>query len=682
LQQIIVFAGSDDANIELASARIRLPEPLPAGAMGWDLGPPDSAVWPGFQRLTSEHAMLRGQHLQAVDRGQRKQAADALTRDGIRGIEQLHLPLPEGHWRITVWLRDSGEWEYLPHPLERYIDVNERRVYQQQQSPDQWVAEEYLRGHQQLLTPASDSWNLFGHRPRQQLSFEHHSSGDGITLNFSGQQPEAGFVAALLAEPASSAAAYQHVTQQQATWWRQNWPVANWPQPLPLTKIGTLTRITTANNWVRIRLQVKASIADLQNIEWHAPSREGLRLNAALRFGHWRLRRSSLSSTLLKPDDDWLRASPPVISSNTHQRLEVLLYVPKQTPPGNYHGQIIIGHQQWPLQVTVLPMHLPEPDRPVGVYLETPVHFQWFEQQHPGRVQQALVCDLSFLRGLGLTGIAPPLATPSSAEQRQRLQQQLTLVQSLGFLNPILAYTPFKRLVAQFDLPTAFQRLHDTDRWLRQQGLTPPVWVTADEPSNPSQQQHPDQQQRYGQLLAPNSQRAGHLNHHQDDVYTSAFDLALVNDGYGLNEQRLRAFKPGSVWLYNLNDHIRLAAGFFLWRSSAGGYLQWHARMPTADPFDPTDGREDDAQLLYPMAVPCPITPDIDASLLDLAEGIQDLRWLLWLEEQALKGGAAKQLLNDIKAAIDDNWWIAKQLSHAQLQLWRQRILALAIADQ
>ena len=67
-------------------------------------------------------------------------------------------------------------------------------------------------------------------------------------------------------------------------------------------------------------------------------------------------------------------------------------------------------------------------------------------------------------------------------------------------------------------------------------------------------------------------------------------------------------------------------AGFNLWRSGAKGYLQWHARMPTADPFDPSDGREDDVQFLLPHIVPCPEIQDVDRGLFELAEGIVDLR--------------------------------------------------------
>jgi hypothetical protein len=87
------------------------------------------------------------------------------------------------------------------------------------------------------------------------------------------------------------------------------------------------------------------------------------------------------------------------------------------------------------------------------------------------------------------------------------------------------------------------------------------------------------------------------------------------------------------VWVYN-TEAIRWSAGFGIASLGAERYLQWHARMPAADPFDPTDGREGDVQVFYPAVEPCDAR-DINADLLDMAEGIVDQRWLAWLESRA-----------------------------------------------
>ena len=86
----------------------------------------------------------------------------------------------------------------------------------------------------------------------------------------------------------------------------------------------------------------------------------------------------------------------------------------------------------------------------------------------------------------------------------------------------------------------------------------------------------------------PNAKTAGQLNNPDQATLLSYFDVVLLNHGFGVDgEQLTRVRETGTeVWLYNL-PRVRLAAGFYLWRVGAGGYLQWHGRMPTADPFDP-----------------------------------------------------------------------------------------------
>jgi hypothetical protein len=127
-------------------------------------------------------------------------------------------------------------------------------------------------------------------------------------------------------------------------------------------------------------------------------------------------------------------------------------------------------------------------------------------------------------------------------------------------------------------------------------------------------------------------------------------------------------------WLYNM-PRLRLAAGFWLWRSGADGLLQWHARMPTADPFDPTDGREGDVQFLWPTPGVCD-PPDLDADALALAEGAEDLRWLAWL--QASNAPEALALLARLQREIPGRWDAAASLPPNVEAGWRAEIIALA----
>jgi hypothetical protein len=683
LQQIILFPGDGQAGLAIDPPQLTAAKPLPAGVIGWDLGPEGSAVWPGFQPLTEKSGLVSGTLLKAIDRGRRKQAAEALTSDGIRGMESLTLPLESGRWRITLWLRDPGEWEYLPHPLERTIKADGNIVHQRRRTPDQWIEEVYLASGKRELHPDDDSWTLFGERSGERIGFEVNVTDSGLQLTFSGHQPEAGFVAAVLAEPSTHDGALERVEADRAEWWRENWPVKPWPIPQPDAPCPPPASFKTApDSQVRIA-------CDLQ---WHpghikitAPSLNGLKLRTDLRWGQWRLRRTALSSTLLVSDNGYLR-SDPLPETNDEplpRRIELLVQVPRQTPAGTYEGELRLGHEarekRIPITIEVLPVVLPAADRPIGVYLERPVHFDWFDDK--GKVgRQAMQCDLAFLRSLGLTGVAPPLTTPTNDSEMQKLVKEIAIVSELGFLGPVTAYTPFKRLMAQSGLEAALSQLERTRQQLQDWNLMPPVWVTADEPSNPGNPTPVERIRRYARALTPDARLAGHLNHATDDRYRDAFDLVLINDGYGLSRERIDQLKQDGIeaWLYNLNDHMRLAAGFYLWHSGAGGYLQWHARMPTADPFDPTDGREDDAQFLYPMTEPCPITPDIDAGLLEIVEGIQDYRWLMWLQAKAESHPEARALLNEIRSTLPGDWLAAKTISYQQLTAWRTQMAELA----
>jgi hypothetical protein len=139
--------------------------------------------------------------------------------------------------------------------------------------------------------------------------------------------------------------------------------------------------------------------------------------------------------------------------------------------------------------------------------------------------------------------------------------------------------------------------------------------------------------------------------------------------------ERVRARTRGKeVWLYN-TSLPRLTAGQWLFHSPANRYLQWHARMPTADPFDPTDGREGDVQMVYPSMEACPQTPTIHRDLLEMAEGVVDQRWLAWLASQ--RDPMAKELAGRLARELG-SWDMARKTTTAQLQIRRESIIAFA----
>jgi len=176
----------------------------------------------------------------------------------------------------------------------------------------------------------------------------------------------------------------------------------------------------------------------------------------------------------------------------------------------------------------------------------------------------------------------------------------------------------------------------------------------------------------------PTAKLAGQLNARDDRRFLDDLDVAIVNSGFGVDYGDIAEIRSTGVtpWFYNMGEP-RPAAGFYLWRTGAEGYLQWHARMPTADPFDPTDGREADVQYLYPTEGSCAAVPDIDAAMIDLVEGITDLRWLAWLESKADTVPAARELLQVLRDRVPRRWTTARTRT-ADLPAMRASIVDLA----
>jgi len=175
---------------------------------------------------------------------------------------------------------------------------------------------------------------------------------------------------------------------------------------------------------------------------------------------------------------------------------------------------------------------------------------------------------------------------------------------------------------------------------------------------------------------------AGQLNHPEQAMLLPALQVAFINPGYGADVQDVKNLQQQGkqVWFYNLG-HERIAAGFYLWRSAASGLLQWHARMPTADPFDPTDGREADFNYLWPEPLPTEADfcgpMDIDERLLQLSEGVEDLRWLTWLDQQAAANPKAALLRERLYNQVPDDWAAAQLVHEHTLDTWRSAVQAL-----
>ncbi|MGE6081814.1 hypothetical protein ACLHZ3_20375, partial [Aeromonas veronii] len=267
----------------------------------------------------------------------------------------------------------------------------------------------------------------------------------------------------------------------------------------------------------------------------------------------------------------------------------------------------------------------------------------------------------------GTSGLSPALPQ-DEAGMREIMGEAV----GLGFVPPLLAYTPLKRWGGD---PAS-----QLDQWqTRQQGLTasglPPVaWSLFDEPdlaTLPTITTLAREMKRRDPAVI----RAGHFNHPGQVGLLEEVEIALINAGFGADKAdvvRVRQHKV-TPWFYNLGTPR--AAGFYLWQSGAEGYLQWHGRMPTALPYDPTDGRESDFMLLGPQACEA---HRLSHDLLLLQQAIEDLRWLAWLEQEARYQVEAALLLERLRDQLPTRWQVAEQLPSAAWIQWRREIEQLA----
>ena len=378
-------------------------------------------------------------------------------------------------------------------------------------------------------------------------------------------------------------------------------------------------------------------------------------------------------------DDSYLRAdlANMRLSEKQPRRIHVQVNIPSDATPGDYSGNIqLFSNNELYIQdfsIRVLPFVLPRLDLPVGLYLEPAPYYQWFTAMQK-RQAFATACDLSLLATMGFTSLAPALATPYDEPHRKEFIDQLKQLKRFGFTEQVLAYAPLKRLLVQGDDKKTGLALLELKKTMGALDLPEVYWSIFDEP----------RAGKFSQIKASANllhsptlefKTAGHLNNpDQMDIARTA-DLKIMNHGFGVTEEKISQLKSqGKVWLYNM-PKPRLAAGAYLWRSGAEGYIQWHGRMPTADPFDPTDGREGDVIYLYPWSGSCPATLNIHRRLLDLHEATLDYRWLSWLKSEAENNQDAKQMLYDIRSTIKTDWKEASTMSVDQLLELRNKII-------
>ena len=680
---------------------------LPKGSVAIALGAADAQLPPGFERIAPGDPRLVGRHLQV----RRRPAPDPLVANGIRGIEQLTLKTTPGRKRVTIWSEDPGEWEHLPAVLDQTIRVNGKTISATKRSFTDWIAERYLAQQWREHTASGDAFEAFGRHRGNRRSLDIDAPDGKVQITIDGATLDDRYLSAVLIEPAGNEAALEQVTTDRAGWYRDNFPVTSatrahpdglpsphtghevairWDPNAALRQTGQPIRVRLApGSGARVTLALTSTI-DIPRpaITLNEPATTGQRLALAAWAAQWRLDRTEPQDTRLEWRDDRLISDLTrlPLGPELTRRYELWLTAPPSARPGRFAGEIVIAAPgsagpslRIPLEADVLDVTLPPAAKPAGPYLAYAPHLTW-NTALDDRDRQA-VCDLDWLNRFGLNGTAPPIATPLEGGLTPVIDE-MTRAQRAGVSPGWLLYNPLHQMRIAYGTERTAKFFGAATDAITARRLPTPVWSAADEPSNPDQDQG-DLAEWIKALRAatPHPVRlAGHLNSPNDRAFARLFDVVVINPGFGLDRNQVRDLSANGreVWIYN-TFAPRLTAGVWLHYSSAVRYVQWHARMPTADPLDPIDGREGDVQMFYPMDRICPDRIDIHRSLLRLADGILDQRWLIWLANQT--NSAARKLKREIEGALPRTWDKARTLSDRDLHDIRNRIIDLAAAN-
>ena len=686
--RLFVFAADRWAEVELDQVLISFANELPEDTLALDFGSKSSAAFPGFAAIGKGNAYLSGKTAERV-----RTSGDALVRDGVVGLKGVQIPWPDGQWQLSLWTRDQGEWEYLPHYLKRKISANGTVLVDEKWTPTQWIDQVYLAGGKKEGGIDGDLWSLVGERRSGFISKTIEVTDGIVNISLDGDY-DARYLSALVLEPVSGSFATTTQAERRERFLNR-WPVTASPHDAPASLL--LSDISeqvqdddgfyagARDTLLNLTFEIASPVDDpAPVIVVSAPkSASGHSLTTTSRYGHWRYERPSPNATSLILDDSYLRADMASLRLSNEQprRIHVQVAIPPGAKPGEYSGKIqlfSLGELRiLDYHVRVLPVTLPELSASVGLYLEPAPFYQWFKPLRE-QAEKATSCDLSLLSKHGFSTVAPALVTPGSDTAQQQFIDQLEQVRRFGFDGPLLAYTPLKRLLRNKSEFAAGASLLKLKALLDTQDYPEIHWSIFDEPAKDRFEQIKD---TADMLKEPSLafKSAGHMNKEHQNELAGVTDLLLINHGTSVTKEGIeRLQEESTVWLYNM-PRPELAAGLYLWRSGADGYLQWHGRMPTADPFDPTDGREGDVVYLYPAASPCPATLAIHRRLLDLHEATIDLRWLQWLE--TVSAPQAEQLLNELRNTIPQQWQRMASMTAEERLAIRRNIISTGIGD-
>lgn len=701
VKRIVVSHGDGEGPIRLTNIHVEAGSPVPPDALALRFAPNADIQVPGFETVLPNDPRL-SRPAGVLVRTQN----DPLLSGGLNGIDTVTIPWTRSNVAtISLWTEDQGEWEYFPHSLNRTITINGQVVFQQNLTPGEWVDQVYKRNLWKEAMIDGGPWEVFA-KDRAGLITATVPVIDGkiVVQLQSDQPPNNGYLAAMVIEPGNSDKAVDAIEAWRRQRYLERWPVQDKPVDPALATDVTLRVLPAGtprsqhpfwNPALPFQANFRAPRGGIVSLDFLAFSnQDDLMPNVSVRapdgitpqvrWGKWTYMRRGVAENGLTITSDVLDGdlSHMRIVSGIPRRLNVTFTVPDGatgtlpvTLTLDIAGQVV----EATALVEVLPVRLPAPDRPIGYYMAAPNWEVWFPPSNE-EADRGMACDYGALRAFGITGIAPDVVAPTP-DKISRYVQQMALVKQSGFLPPYFDYASVKVMQHTAGYARVGPNIASTLRALAAARLPAPLWSIADEPAEGDGAFADLKAVRDAiKASASEAQISGQLNSNKQQKLVPLFDTVLVNDGFGVSASGFQQMRAQRVtpWMYNMPD-FRAAAGFLLWRTGGRGYLQWHGRAWTGDPRDPTDGRESDYAMLPLGGDRCSPAPTVDALVITTSEGIEDLQWLLWLEQRAQSDPAAKALRESIAGAVPADWESYRK-SPPDVRALRGRIIDFALS--
>ena len=322
LRRMIVSAHGAGADVMITEVATETALALPEGARGYDFGPVGGAVFPGFEAVFPDDVRIEGKTRTPV----RRPSGDPLVSDEIKGVEAFETTWPNGRWTVSLWIDDLGEWEYLPHNLQRRIRVNGATALETQFTPSEWIAKVYLAGRDAEVV--ADPWSAFGRRRGGLVSVDVDVTDNRLRVELAGDTRDVTYLAGMLVEPANGGRrVLARVEGERRRRFLETWPVigATHGAPAQTLAISALPdgarfsadmmvqqaegRLVSAPGLVTaIDFAVMSPDDDeAPQVSVEAANLDGHALPFELRWGQWRFTRHDPAQGALTLEADHLR---------------------------------------------------------------------------------------------------------------------------------------------------------------------------------------------------------------------------------------------------------------------------------------------------------------------------------------------------------------------------------------